>query len=489
MNNKSFNNIRVIPRLDIKGPNLVKGIHLEGLRVLGKPEDFALRYYNEGADEIIYMDIVASLYGRDNLLGVVRKTAKNIFIPLTAGGGVRTLDDIRDLLRAGADKVAINTAAVKNPDLITKAAKMFGSQCIVVSIEAGKKEDGSYEAYTDNGREKTGLDVLEWVKQAAELGAGEILITSIDREGTGKGYDTELISKAAKSVSIPVIACGGAGSKEHILEIIKKGRADAVSAGSIFHYSKSNIMEVKSFLGSEGVVYRENKKRGKSVSNKNYSPSLAIIDYGLGNLFSIKKALEYAGAKPLITDNPEEIKSADGLILPGVGAFSDGMKGLKKRNLIEPIKSFVAEGKPLFGICLGMQLLMAESEEFGRHKGLDLIKGRVIRLQEPKSKEGCKIPHIGWNKIQKPKSSLKIEKSWQATPLENIEDKDDFYFVHSYMIVPDDPSDITAVTEYGDNIFCSMISKGNIFGCQFHPEKSGEAGLKYYKNIIDICRS
>ena len=175
-----MNNIRIIPRLDVKGPNLVKGVHLEGLRVLGKPEEFASKYYLEGADELIYIDVVASLYGRKNLLEIVERAAQQIFIPLTAGGGIRTFDDIKNLLRAGADKVAINTAGIRNPRFIKEAAQSFGSQCIVVSIEAKSRENGRYEAFTDNGREKTGKDVFEWAKEAVDLGAGEILVTSID---------------------------------------------------------------------------------------------------------------------------------------------------------------------------------------------------------------------------------------------------------------------------------------------------------------------
>ncbi len=205
-------NIRVIPRLDIKGPNLVKGIHMEGLRVLGKPEDFARYYYETGADELIYMDAVASLYGRNSLLGIVEKTAKDIFIPLTVGGGLRNLDDIRTVLRAGADKVSLNTAVVKTPQLIREASLAFGSSTIVVSIEAMRRPDGSYEAYVDFGREKTGVDAFQWALRATELGAGELVVTSIDREGTGKGFDVELTRKVAEAVPIPVIASGGAGS-------------------------------------------------------------------------------------------------------------------------------------------------------------------------------------------------------------------------------------------------------------------------------------
>src|SRR3972149_8987894 len=222
-------NIRIIPRLDIKGPNLVKGIHLEGLRVLGSPEKFAQHYYETGADEILYMDVVASLYGRNSLHSSIEKTARGIFIPLTVGGGLRNLEDIRNVLRAGADKVSLNTAAIKNPLFIKEASRKFGSSTIVISIEAIKQPDGKYFAYTDNGREFTGIEVLTWAKKVEELGAGEIMITSIDREGTGGGYDIELTKMIAGAVDIPVIACGGAGKLEHIIRVISEGDADAVA--------------------------------------------------------------------------------------------------------------------------------------------------------------------------------------------------------------------------------------------------------------------
>lgn len=228
--------IRIIPRLDIKGPNLVKGIHMEGLRVLGKPEQFARYYYEHGADELIYMDAVASLYGRNSLLDIVQRTAAEIFIPLTVGGGLRTVDDIRTVLRAGADKVALNTAAMQRPDLIREASRAFGSSTIVVTIEAMKKSDGSYEAYTDYGRQKTGVDALAWALQATELGAGELVVTSIDQEGTGKGFDVALTRRIAEAVSIPVIAHGGAGSATDVHEVIVAGQADAVSVASLLHY-------------------------------------------------------------------------------------------------------------------------------------------------------------------------------------------------------------------------------------------------------------
>jgi len=232
--------IRIIPRLDIKGPNLVKGIHLEGLRVLGKPEDFARLYYEQGADELIYQDTVASLYQRNSLTEIVTRTAENIFIPLTVGGGIRTLEDINIVLRAGADKVAINTAAISNPDIINQASRAFGSSTIVVAVEAIRQPDHSYLVYTDNGREYTGVEVLSWVKEAEQLGAGEILLTSIDREGTGSGYDLDLINMVSSAVTIPVIAHGGAANVSHIVDTIKHSGADAVAIASMLHYAALN---------------------------------------------------------------------------------------------------------------------------------------------------------------------------------------------------------------------------------------------------------
>ncbi|MFA4995844.1 MAG: imidazole glycerol phosphate synthase cyclase subunit [Patescibacteria group bacterium] len=238
-------NIRVIARLDIKGPNLVKGIHLEGLRVLGKPEQFAKYYYENGADELMYMDVVASLYERNSLKDIITRTAKEIFIPLTVGGGIRTVDDIREALRAGADKVCLNTAAIKTPEIIKEASRIFGSSTIVVAIEAIKQADGTYLAYTDNAREYTGVEVFDWAKKVEELGAGEIVLTSVDNEGTGKGFDLDLVKKVANSVSIPVIAHGGTGNATDIEKVVKDGGANAVAVASVLHYDfiRKNIKD------------------------------------------------------------------------------------------------------------------------------------------------------------------------------------------------------------------------------------------------------
>jgi len=237
MENKSRHpKLRIIPRLDIKGGNLVKGIHLEGLRVLGEPARFARHYYEEGADELLYIDIVASLYGRNSLLDIIERTAREVFIPITVGGGLRSIDDIGNALRAGADKIAINTAAVLRPEFIREASQKFGSSTIVLSIEAMKLPDGTYEAYTDNGREKTGLDACQWAVRGVELGAGEVLITSVDREGTGLGFDLELSRRIAESVPVPVIAGGGAASVEHVKEAALCAHVQAVAVASMLHY-------------------------------------------------------------------------------------------------------------------------------------------------------------------------------------------------------------------------------------------------------------
>lgn len=246
--------IRIIPRLDIKGPNLVKGIHLEGLRTIGRPESFARYYYENDADELFYMDVVASLYGRNSLDEIISRTSQEIFIPLTVGGGLRTLQDIERVLKCGADKVALNTAAIARPELIREASKEFGSSTIVISIEAIRQPNGTYEAFTDNGREATGLDALTWARTVEDFGAGEILITSVDREGTGKGYDLDLTRMIATAVAIPVIACGGAGSKEDVARVIEDGAADAVSLASVLHYNVIRHNAVTDDVSGEGNV-------------------------------------------------------------------------------------------------------------------------------------------------------------------------------------------------------------------------------------------
>lgn len=246
---------RIIPCLDVKEGKVVKGVNFVNIRDVGDPVSNAIFYEKELADELVFLDITASYEKRGIMIDVVKKVAEAIFIPFTVGGGIRNLEDIRNLLLAGADKVSINTIAVLNPDIIREASRIFGSQCIVVAIDA-KREGNSWKVYTHGGRNRTELDAVEWARRVEELGAGEILLTSIDRDGTKLGYDIELTRTISESVSIPVIASGGAGSKEHLLEAIVNGKADAVLAASIFHFREISIVEVKEYLRDRGIPVR-----------------------------------------------------------------------------------------------------------------------------------------------------------------------------------------------------------------------------------------
>ncbi len=246
---------RIIPCLDVDDGRVVKGVNFVDIRDAGDPVELAAYYDKAGADELVFLDITASSDKRKTMIDVVKKTAEQVFIPFTIGGGIRSVEDMRVLLQAGADKISINSAAVKNPKLITQGAEKFGSQCIVVAIDAKKKGD-SWEVYIHGGRKATGIDVLDWVERVEELGAGEILLTSMDSDGTKDGYANQLNKKVAKKVDIPLIASGGAGELEHLKEAFTVGKADAALAASIFHFNKFSIAEVKKYLAEEGVNVR-----------------------------------------------------------------------------------------------------------------------------------------------------------------------------------------------------------------------------------------
>lgn len=245
---------RIIARLDMKTENVVKGIRFEGLRIMGRPDELSTRYYEQGADELLYIDTVASLYGRNNLTEIVKQAASHIFIPLTVGGGIRSVADAQALLRSGADKIVVNTAAVKRPELINELAKVLGSQAVVLSLQVKRVGPEQWEAYVDNGREKTGLDALDWAQQAEALGIGEILATSVDRDGTGKGYDSEFISRLVDCVNVPTIAGGGAKGPEDVSEILVDTGVSAVAIASMLHYGRTTIGEIKQHLDQAGIA-------------------------------------------------------------------------------------------------------------------------------------------------------------------------------------------------------------------------------------------
>ncbi|KJU81339.1 imidazole glycerol phosphate synthase, cyclase subunit HisF [Candidatus Magnetobacterium bavaricum] len=246
---------RVIARLDVKPPHLVKGIHLEGVRKLGKPQDFADTYYQDGIDEIFYQDVVASLYGRNNIADILQQTAQRIFVPITVGGGIRSIDDIQTMLRSGADKVSLNTIAIKNPEIVRTASRIYGVQCIVVALEIIPNGPGLWEPLIDSGRQHTKLDAQEWAKQVVELGAGELLITSIQEEGTRKGFNFSFAEKLNGKINVPIILHGGAGSAEDVVEVAKRGYSGAVIS-SILHYKVTTINEIKDKLLKANIEVR-----------------------------------------------------------------------------------------------------------------------------------------------------------------------------------------------------------------------------------------
>ena len=256
---------RIIPCLDVDKGRVVKGIRFVNLRDAGDPVEQALEYERQGADEIVFLDITASSDNRETVIDMVRKTAYELSIPFTVGGGIRSYADVRRVLMAGADKVSLNTAAVQNPRLITEGAVIFGSQCIVVAIDAKKSGEGKWEVYTHGGRKATGMDAVEWAVKAEEMGAGEILLTSMDYDGSKDGYDLDLTRRVSESVNIPVIASGGAGGPAHIYDALTAGKADAALAASIFHYAEYTVGEVKAYLAERGVPVRIPRPTGAGV--------------------------------------------------------------------------------------------------------------------------------------------------------------------------------------------------------------------------------
>ena len=469
---------RVIARLDVKGSRLIKGVRFEGVRVIGDACLAATKYASEGIDEIFYSDAVASLYGRNGLAEVLRETTKEVFVPITAGGAIRSVEDGRKLLAAGADKLAINTAGVSNPKLIKDLALRFGRQCVVVSIQARRRDNKKqWDVMIESGREKANIDLIDWIKEVQDIGAGELLITSVDKDGTGSGPDNDLIEFVMPYIDVPMIFGGGYSSTIHIQDTFSThNKLSAIALGWSLHFQKLSIADAKQSLEKSNCLTRPIPQYRNNYTSKS-KKNIGIIDYGMGNVQSLINAIEELGARPILTKEPSSIEDLDLWALPGVGSFPEGMKQLERINLIEQIKERATQGLPILGICLGMQLLFKNGYEDQFCQGLGIFPGSVERLPS-KDNDGSEIPwpHVGWNTISPCRSDESFHEFSQIYQ----------YFVHGYAVrqPAENLTNVLFESTYGQQNFISGIRKDNVIGIQFHPERSGQNGLRLLSKII-----
>ena len=475
---------RIIARLDVKGQKLIKGIRFEGLRVIGDACDSAKAYAKSGVDEIFYTDAVASLYGRNGLVEILRKTSQEVFVPITAGGAIRSVEDGRKLLAAGADKLAINTGAVRDPELIDKLATKFGQQCIVLSIQASRIQNASkWNLMIESGREISGRDMKKWIIEAQNRGIGEIFITSVDRDGTGKGPDIDLLDEIMDIIKVPLVFGGGIADDKQLKVLFDSHRLlSGLSIGWGLHHKKVEISSLKNAMKEINLDTRSEKSLLEITEIKE-SPKVAIIDYGMGNLQSLINAFNSLGISSSLIKSPHSIDPNGICILPGVGSFPEGIKQLNELNLLDKIVEHSNSGGCLVGICLGMQLLFEKGMEYKECKGLSLIQGTVDVLPS-KSKDGkdLVLPHVGWNKLISANNS---NFKWNEELQEHYQ-----YFVHSYAVLTSAKIQPYSIfnTNFSGYKFCSMVRVANTIGMQFHPERSGIDGLNILKNIINSFR-
>ena len=466
----------------MKGQRLIKGIRFEGVRVLGDAQEKAVEYAREGVDEIVYIDSVASLYGRNSLGELLRQTTKNIFIPITAGGGIRSVEDAAGLLSAGADKIAINSAALRRPEVLYELSEKFGKQCVVLSVQARKVGTRSWEAMADGGRERSGQDVIKWIERAQDLGIGEILLTSVDMDGTCSGADTDLIKEVENSVNVPLIVGGGLGSFKDISSALTLNHVAGVSIGASLHKSIISVPQVKKECLKIGLrlVQRENITTGTNVlSPVLEGKKIGVIDYGMGNIQSLFNAFVSMGVTTVVSSDARVLSECDLLALPGVGAFPAGMEQLKNCGLDNFLREWARDGKPLLGICLGMQMLFECGKEFELCNGLGILKGTIDQIRiDRKNNEEILLPHIGWNQLIDTKISSVI--SAEMSLLEQ-------YFVHSFCATDIPDSIVLYQCKYGsDKPFPAAVLSDTVAGFQFHPERSGLSGLNLLRSVCEI---
>lgn len=476
---------RLIARLDIKGKKLIKGIRFEGLKVIGDALEIAEKYYLQGIDEILYIDAVASLYGRNSLSEILSENSKRIFVPITAGGGIKSVIDAKALISNGADKVAINTGLLEDLKLANKLVKVFGGQCVVASIQAKKSETLGWEVMKSSGRERTGKSVVDWIEFLQKQGVGEILLTSVDMDGLCKGVDNDLIETCEKVCRIPLIVGGGFSTEQEIQEKIINPNISAVAIGASLHKNKLQINKIKSNLQKKHknlfrAIDIDEKEKLKNIFNKDTDRSkvknIVIIDYGLGNNLSLYNALEKLNYNVIISSSLNEISKSPLVFLPGVGSFSEGIKNLRKEKLDKFLIERAKRGDPIIGICLGMQMLFDKGFEDGINNGLGLIPGEVNNMSQICGKENIILPHVGWNFI----------KGNDMFSCNNYGDQIMQYFVHSFNAYKVPEKYKLHTFEYCQFNWIASVKKDNIIGFQFHPERSGKQGLKLLDNFIKV---
>lgn len=475
-----MNKCRLIARIDIKSENVVKGVQYEGLRVIGKPDEIVDAYINQGCDEIFYIDTVASLYGRNNLKHIVSLAASKANVPITVEGGVNTLEDVQLLLEAGADKVAINTYAIKDPEFITQAAREFGNQCIVLSITAKKNTQGKWIAWTDNAREVTGVNAVEWARSASSLGAGELIMTSVDNDGRMKGMDIDLYQQLS-DINVPLIASGGVGRSSHIAELYEEANVDGVAVASCLHYKKETIYSLRESLVGSGFSLRS-FNRNAEVKDYTSTKSVHIINYNTSNMFSLVNSIKAIGVTPVVCSKPEDLEGVERIILPGVGSFGPAISLLRQSGLFDALIHQYKQGIPIMGICLGAQMLFEKGYEGGEYKGLGIVKGEVASIRK-KCNESLRVPHIGWERLSIQEGS---DNDYARQFLNGVDLKDEYYFLHSYVMLPVDESNLLASASYFNSNIPAIVNEKHVFGCQFHPEKSGAAGLRLLSNFCNL---
>jgi len=466
-------NKRIVVKLDIKGPRVIKGIRYEGLKVVGDPYELALEYYKQGVDEIFYSDAVASLYGRNSLPGLLKKTCRDVFIPITVGGGIQTVDHARYLLSSGADKIAINTALFTNIDLIDALADEFGQQAVVVSIQC-RSYNGDWECMAESGRERTGHTIRDWLNKLSSHPVGEYIINSIDQDGTLDGPDLNLLEHVQDLVNIPLIFGGGIESTSSLDKVLSNKIVSGASVASLLHFNHATVTQLKS--SSSVLRFQEPAPFTGLDPSFAYSISVGVVDYGCGNLFSITNALNTIGIQTSIVSSPADLDNISVLFLPGVGSFPHAMKNLHERFLVSPIQEYAKSGRALIGICLGMQLLFTNGSEISNNKGLDLIPGSVNSISESIDFSDVPLPHIGWSTIASTSDSF---------TLPNLP----FYFVHSFMATVAESGNILATTSYGNVLIPAIVRRKNVLGFQFHPERSSSQGLNLLSYSIHSLSS